>query len=68
MRNILSAILAIILIFLGLLFLLDNENTTRESIKEENGKIIIIHKKIKVKRISETIDPDYKNKYNLNYY
>ena len=51
MRNILGVLISIILILSGLLILLDNEDTTRESVIEENGKTIIIHKMIGIKRI-----------------
>jgi hypothetical protein len=68
MRNILGVLISIILILSGLLILLDNEDTTRESVIEENGKTIIIHKKIGIKRIKEDIDPEYKKNHNLDYY
>lgn len=68
MRNILGVLISIILIFSGLLILLDNEDTTRESVGEENGNTIIIHKKIGIKRITETVDSEYKKNHNLNYY
>ena len=68
MGNILGVLISIIMIMSGLLILLDNENTTRESVIERDGKKIIIHKEQKVKRITEIIDPEYKKSHNLNYY
>ena len=68
MRNILGVLISIILILSGLLILLDNEDTTRESVIEENGKTIIIHKKIGIKKITETVDTEYKKNHNLDYF
>ena len=68
MSKILGLFTSIILIVFGVTLLFEDDSTTRESIQEHENETIIIHKKVGVKKITETIDSDYKKKYNLDYY
>lgn len=68
MFKILGYFTSLILIILGITLLFEDDSLTRESLKEHENETIIIHKKIGVKKVTETIDPQYKKKYNLEYY
>ena len=68
MLKILGYFTSIVLIIVGITLLLDEDSLTRESLKEHEKETIIIHKKMNPIRRTEVIDPQYKKKYNLEYY
>lgn len=68
MLKILGYFTGITLIMLGITLLFEDDSLTRESLKEQENETIIIHKKMNPIRRTEVIDPQYKKKYNLEYY
>jgi hypothetical protein len=68
MLKILGLFFSIVLIVFGISMIFEDDSLTRESVIEERDKTIIIHKKQKVKRITEIVDTEYKKNHNLDYY
>lgn len=69
MFKILGLYFSVLLVVFGLLSVFEEDNsTTREHVRVENGKTVVTHKQQKVHKVTETVDPEYKKKNNLHYY